>query len=52
MKLKDFREKIVAAGLFVKSDEWHLVARKYRGNSVSHINWAGFVRMLVPKHEK
>jgi hypothetical protein len=43
MKLKDFREKIAAVGVFVKSDEWHLVVRKYRGNSVGDIDWARFV---------
>jgi hypothetical protein len=43
MKLNDFREKIVAAGVFANSDEWHFVIRKYRGNAVGDIDWARFV---------
>jgi hypothetical protein len=48
MKINDIRRKIIAAGVFVKSNEWHLVMRIHRDNSVGDIDWARF----VPDSEK
>jgi len=38
-----FREKIIAAGLFIRTDEWQLILKKYRGNPAGDVDWARFV---------
>jgi hypothetical protein len=43
MKLNDCREKIVAARIFVKAGEWHLVIRIYDDTSMGNVIWAPFV---------
>jgi hypothetical protein len=43
MKLAEFRAQIIGAGVFVKSEEWRLIVRKYGGNPAGDIEWARFV---------
>ena len=39
-----FRDKIVLAGLTVKSDEWYVIMKKYRANPNGDVDWERFVK--------
>jgi hypothetical protein len=41
--VEEFRAKLAATQLIIKSDEWQLVLRKYRGSSQGGIDWKRFV---------
>jgi hypothetical protein len=43
MKADVFREKVVGAGLLLRTDEWLLLQRKYHGNPAGDLDWARFV---------
>jgi Ca2+-binding EF-hand superfamily protein len=38
-----FRAKLISTGLLIKSDEWNLILRKYRGSPDGDIDWKRFV---------